>query len=776
MRARDRAVVVPSAGEDAMAAAARLAAQPGVRYAAPEGSVGIAGALVPPDDTRYASQSAYLGARTANPHSIDLEPAWDRAFNGASHTLAPWRPGVTVAVIDTGVNASYLEGTGEYVPVWDYVEGDPIPDDDHSAGGGHSHGTRVASIIRAQTANRLHVASVLHSSRNQVLIYKILDGAGDGDTDDALDAIMDAADRGAKVINCSFGEPLFDVYGAEVPGLRSAYSDAVRYAAARGAIVVAAAGNKRSVSDPPPTWWAFAPAAIPEAVCVGAIDPGTGQLAPFSNYGPDMEVDLVAAGIGVWSVDKWGLSSTVSGTSFAAPLVSGSLAFLWSLASDLPSSTVLSFLTQSASNQPSRETTSGWGVPSVWKAYQAMIAGVPEQGPVGLTPALPAGRAVGLSWTPAAGKNVVYEFGEDGGPIYRTEATGAQLVLSDEGTRTVWVRSYATDRWSHQSTVTATVTVGHDGLGALAARRLAGATRYQTAVDVSRSQFPTGAPAIVIASGRDWPDALAAAPLAAAVGGPLLLTDRYSLTIDTRNEIWRLRPSRVLMVGGTSALDADVRSQLDSLSPTDTVVRLAGADRYETAARIAERLAVEKGGAIPGRRALVCSGQNYPDALSGAAAAAVAGQPVLLTRPLALPAATASALSSLGITSTIVLGGTRAVADVVFDGLPSPHRVHGPTRYDTSRAIVDWARTSGLLDPGELGVSRGDSYPDALAAGVRMAGVSGPVLLVPRQPNATTDSWLRAAGPAVRRVWVFGGTSAIPISTENNVRLRLRSP
>lgn len=768
LRARDRAVVLPAPGESASAAAVRLAAQPGIRYAAPEGRVTAAGAMVPPNDARYPGQALYLGPVGANPHSIDMQPAWDRAFNGASHTLVPGRAGVKIAIIDSGVNMSFLETTGEYVPVWDYVEHDAITDDDHG------HGTRVASVLRAQTANGFHVAGALHASPNSVLVYKVLRGDGQGDTDDALDAIMDAADRGAKVINCSFGEHLTDEWGVDVPGLRAAYTDTVRYAASKGAVVVGAAGNYRSPTSPPALGWALAPGAIPGAICVGAIDPATGALASFSNFGPGDEVDLVAAGIGVWTVDKWGSSSKGDGTSYATPLVSGSLALLWSLASGLPSSTAVSYLLQSGSNHPSKETTSGFGIPRVWNAYQSMIAGVAEQPAVTISPGTPAGRSVTLAWSAAAGKQVQYTYGELGGPTYHTTATSARIVLEDEGARTLWVRSFATDRWSHQSTVSAVVTVPPDGLGALDATRLAGLTRYQTVIEVSRSQFATGAPAVVIASGRNWPDALAAAPLAAAVRGPLLLTDPLSLTIDTRNEIWRLRPSRIFIVGGTAAVDADVRLQLDSLNSTDTVTRLSGADRYETARRIAERLAIEQGDSIPGRRAFVCSGLNYPDALSGAAAAAAAGQPILLTPPTVLSPHTARAISALDITDTVVLGGTSAVSDGVKALLPSPGRIAGTDRYATSRAVADWAFRTGLLDPSSIGVARGDTYPDALAAGGRMSALGGPILLVPTSVDAPLDSWLDARGPSVRGVWVFGGTSAVSLGLENRIRLGLR--
>lgn len=776
-RARDMAVVLPAPGESPARTAVRLMSQPGVLYAAPEGRVAAAGAMVPPDDTRYADQRGYLGPVGTYPYSIDLEPAWDRAFNGPDHRMVEGRSGVRIAIVDSGVTMAYLESTGEYTSVWDYVERDSVADDDNG------HGTAVASIMRAQTANAYGIAGVLHTSANQILVYKVLAGNGEGETANALAAIMDAADRGAKVINCSLGEPLYDEFGVEVPGLRAAYTDAVRYAGSRGAVVVAAAGNYYgSTADPwgnpiPPEWWfTLAPAAVDPAIAVGSIDPATGLRSPFSNFGGDSgnEIDLVAAGERVWSLRKTGAAQQGDGTSYATPMVSASLAFLWSLASQVPSATVTSYLLHNASSYPSKLTTSGYGMPRVWSSYQDMIATLPEQASVSLAASAPAGRETTLSWTAADGTGVSYEYGEVGGPVYATSGTTARLVLSAEGTRTVYVRSFATDRWSRQTSVTATVTVGADGLGPLDAARLAGSTRYRTAVSISRSRFPTGAPAVVVASGRNWPDALAAAPLAAAVGGPLLLTDPASLTHDTRSEIWRLRPSRIFIAGGTAAVDTDVRLQLDSLQAGDTVTRIAGSDRYQTAALIASRVASESGGSVPGGRAFVCSGAGYADALSGAAVASFTRQPILLTPPSALSGHTASAISSLSITDTVVLGGTAAVSAGVLAQLPSPDRVFGATRYDTSRALAEWARTHAGLSLAQVGIARGDNYPDALGAGVWMAGAGGPLVLVPQSMDSPLRSWLAARGTAVGSVTFFGGPAAVSYGSENSIRLGLR--
>ncbi|MBA4371184.1 MAG: hypothetical protein C0418_06385, partial [Coriobacteriaceae bacterium] len=192
------AQIEPPDGVSADELARRLSQVPGVRAAAPGGRVRALTAMVPPDDPLYPSQRTYLGpASDPTPHAIGLEPAWDRAFNGTAYAMNTHRAGVKIAVIDTGVSMPFAETTGEFVPVWDYANNDADPSDDNG------HGTMVASVLRAKTANGTGIAGVLHSSANQILVYKVLDAYGSGGTTETLVAIMDAADKGAKVINCS---------------------------------------------------------------------------------------------------------------------------------------------------------------------------------------------------------------------------------------------------------------------------------------------------------------------------------------------------------------------------------------------------------------------------------------------------------------------------------------------------------------------------------------------------------------------------------------------
>lgn len=117
--------------------------------------------------------------------------------------------------------------------------------------------------------------------------------------------------------------------------------------------------------------------------------------------------------------------------------------------------------------------------------------------------------------------------------------------------------------------------------------RLAGADRYATAAAISKSQFGSGASTAFIATGAGFPDALAGAPAAARARGPVLLTERGGLPSATATELARLKPSKIVVLGGPGVVSDAVVSQLRAYA--GTVVRWAGANRFETAATISAR-------------------------------------------------------------------------------------------------------------------------------------------------------------------------------------------
>jgi putative cell wall-binding protein len=181
--------------------------------------------------------------------------------------------------------------------------------------------------------------------------------------------------------------------------------------------------------------------------------------------------------------------------------------------------------------------------------------------------------------------------------------------------------------------------------------RVGGATRYDTAVEVSKARFSPGVRVVYVATGENFADALVAG--AASRGqGPVLLTEKSSLPSVTRDEIERLRPERIVLLGGISAVSDAVLSSLHSIG-NFPVERLAGPDRYATAALVVSNASFDQRGI-----AIVATGEQYADALS----AAPVGAPVLLARPTCLPSAAHDELRRLNPSQVIVLGGGAALS------------------------------------------------------------------------------------------------------------------
>jgi putative cell wall-binding protein len=263
--------------------------------------------------------------------------------------------------------------------------------------------------------------------------------------------------------------------------------------------------------------------------------------------------------------------------------------------------------------------------------------------------------------------------------------------------------------------------------------RASGPDRYATAAAISGFQYPAEVPAVYVATGENFPDALAGGPAAGLDGGPVLLvTTELPIPSAIAAELDRLGPATIYVLGGPTVVSEAVQMALQAYTDTGTpgsVIRLSGVDRYATAAAIsAARFPAELD------TVLIATGENFPDALAGAAAGSFIGAPVLLATRDTIPPATAAELARLHPTRIFVLGGPSVVSEAVEAALsaytksPDPgmvQRLSGPDRYATAIAI-----TQQFYAPGDwtgMYVATGLNFPDALAA----APVGAPLLLVP---------------------------------------------
>jgi len=287
--------------------------------------------------------------------------------------------------------------------------------------------------------------------------------------------------------------------------------------------------------------------------------------------------------------------------------------------------------------------------------------------------------------------------------------------------------------------------------------RLAGSDRYATAAAVSAATFAQGIAVAYVATGATFPDALAAGAAAARRDGPVLLVSSTSIPSATANELARLQPGTIKVIGGTAMVSNGVVDALRGYATSGTAQRIAGANRYATAARVsADTFAA----GVP--VAYVATGAMFPDALSGVAAAGTDGGPMLLVGADLIPSETAAELTRLQPGRIVVLGATGVVSSAVATGLAryatsgSVTRLAGSDRYATAVAV-----SSGTFAPGPtVFVATGVTFPDALGGGPVAGGLPAPLLLVPGTsvPSSVATELLRINPDTVV---ILGGTSAI---------------
>src|SRR5450432_814899 len=300
------------------------------------------------------------------------------------------------------------------------------------------------------------------------------------------------------------------------------------------------------------------------------------------------------------------------------------------------------------------------------------------------------------------------------------------------------------------ATVGATLGGAANATAAPTVTRVFGADRFATSTGVSASYFSAGVPVAYVATGAAYADALAGGPAAARGGGPLLLISQLSVPASVGTELQRLQPGRIVVLGGGSAISDAVLAQLQTYT-TGTVTRVAGADRYATAALLAEQ--------FPARSPVfVATGTNYPDALAGVAAAAAEHAAIVLTDPNTLPAPAAAALAQLHPSSITILGGSSAVSAAVQTSLSAYSanitRLAGLGRYRPG------AKVAANAFPGATAayLASGASFADALAGGP-VAGLKGEPLLLAAPtcvPAATVT-----AGANITALTLLGGTAAL---------------
>lgn len=298
---------------------------------------------------------------------------------------------------------------------------------------------------------------------------------------------------------------------------------------------------------------------------------------------------------------------------------------------------------------------------------------------------------------------------------------------------------------------TLAVSAGPAGAETRDSTRMAGPDRYATAVAVSRASWPSGSDAAFLVAAGEFADALSVGA-AAAAHGPVLLTDTDRLPQATIDELRRLQPGALVVVGGHRAVsDAVLQSAARYARAT---VRVSGSDRYATSVEVA-RTFVESSSTV-----YIANGGSYETAIVASTAAGKAGAPLVLVTPTALPPVVERYLAETAPERVVVVGDAATVSDAVLNRIDTyagtVERVAGRDHAGTAAAV---SRADHVLSSRVL-IATQATFPDALTGGAYASRLDAPLLFVQpdRVPLATACEVGRLGATDIA---VLGGNKAV---------------
>ncbi|PRR77170.1 N-acetylmuramoyl-L-alanine amidase LytC precursor [Clostridium liquoris] len=294
--------------------------------------------------------------------------------------------------------------------------------------------------------------------------------------------------------------------------------------------------------------------------------------------------------------------------------------------------------------------------------------------------------------------------------------------------------------------------------------RLSGRDRYATSVAISRNEIEGNSEYVLVVNGEIFADALCAAPLASKYNAPILLTSSKALSEETKDEIRRLNPSNVIIIGKEGAVSKDIENEIKSIDNNITIDRIGGKDRYETSALIA--------GNLDSKEIMLTSGGNYADALSIASIAASKKVPVLLTEKDTIPDPINNYIKSKEIIDkAYIIGGTSVISNKVENNFNNAERLGGKDRYETNtkvleRFINDLDLTKAYVAIGGPGAK---DFADGLSVAPLAAKTKSPVLLIPMNTGVlnNTRDFAYSNFKDSTQIIAIGGEKIIPNSKVN---------
>jgi hypothetical protein len=285
-------------------------------------------------DVEFAELDRILPPADMNPDDPMYGSQWHlpKIAAPAAWPVSVGSSDVTIAIIDSGVDATHPDLAGKLVAGWNFYN------DNSNTSDVYGHGTQVAGAAAAAGNNSVGIASVAWGCK--IMPLRVSSTTGSASVYTMATALTWAADHGARVANISYA-------ASGSPSIASA----AQYFQSRGGVVTISAGNSSGVDTNPDN---------PYALTVGATT-SSDTLASFSTTGEC--IDVAAPGAGVYSTVRGGGYGSVSGTSFSAPIVAGLAGLVISVNPALNGAQVQDIIKRSADDlgDAGRDTQFGWG-------------------------------------------------------------------------------------------------------------------------------------------------------------------------------------------------------------------------------------------------------------------------------------------------------------------------------------------------------------------------------------------------------------------------------
>lgn len=301
-------------------------------------------------------------------------------------------------------------------------------------------------------------------------------------------------------------------------------------------------------------------------------------------------------------------------------------------------------------------------------------------------------------------------------------------------------------------------------------KRIYGSTRYETSLNIS-NEFSSGqVENVILASGNDFPDALAGSVLSKKLNAPILLVDKtINSSQDSINYIKKHlnNSGTIYILGGEASVNSEYENYLKSIG-YDNIERLGGANRFDTNRIIVDAIGVKKGTPV-----ILANGTGFADALSISSIAAIKGYPILMTNSNNLPKETEAAIKEIEPSKVYIIGGQGSVDDSIADKVkvttPSLStgdiiRIAGSNRYETSLNICKYFN----LNSSTAAIASGENFPDALSGSALAAELNAPIILSDGIDISNQKQYLDETNCS--NLIIFGGKGAICNEVEDIFR------